>query len=676
MTDRKEQHTTPQPPNKKRNFFLIGLFGILIVLLIANLDAILKPIDALNAILTPIMIGLVIAYICNPVLRFCEIKIFFRIKKRTVNRALSMILTYVFVLLILAGVVWLIIPNVITSFNDFTTKGYDHINNLIGSLNEWIAALPFDLPGAEGEGLISLNKILNYGMSLISSYGSVLAGEIGSIIGSAITVLKNILVGIFVSIYVLLSKDRLNAGCRRIVHALFSSTNEEKILHYTSQANQKFGGFLVGKMVDSLLVGVTCAILFTIFQIPYPILIAVIIGITDFIPFFGPFIGAIPSALIIFIISPGKAILFVLLILVVQQIDGNLIAPMILGDHTGLTSLGVLIAITLFGGLFGFIGMLLGVPLFALITVILDDYIKYRLNKKGSPTDLYSYYPADAFIKPSPEEEEHLTMSQRFMQWVSAVETDAVPGENGKPKKNRFNIAFRRVCLHFGLLLRRIFSIKPIPEDQSGTVFANTRKRGIPANRSFWRTFLFSILTILIYPIYQLNLIAQSTNIACKRDGKRTWGFIPMFICSILTLGIFYVIWHCQVIRRYREYCIRNGEEPVASVKYYALWTLLGAPILVGPFIGIAKFLKAFNQTATIFNRTHTFPITDEVFAEEAAEGAAMHAARKANKLTVQEVLIGTMPDVDPDEPTLEELNEMASLAIASEALHTNDKDQ
>ncbi len=667
MTEQKDHNTTPNPPSKKRNWFLLGLFGILIVLTIANLDAILKPIDALNAILTPIMIGLVIAYICNPVLRFCEIKIFYKIKRRTVNRALSMIVTYAFVLLILAGVVWLIIPNVITSFNDLTTRGYDHINNLITSLNGWIANLPFDLPGSDGEGLISLNKILNYGMELISSYGSVLAGELGSIVGGAITLLKNILVGIFVSIYVLLSKDRLNAGCRRIIHALFSDENEKKVLHYTSQANQKFGGFLVGKMVDSLLVGITCAILFSIFQIPYPILIAVIIGITDFIPFFGPFIGAIPSGLIIFIISPGKAILFALLILVVQQIDGNLIAPMILGDHTGLTSLGVLIAITLMGGIFGFIGMLLGVPLFALITLILDDFIKYRLGKKGSPTDLYSYYPADAFIKPSPEGEEHLTLSQKFIHWVGSVEDDAIPDENGKMKRSRFNITFRRACLHLGLLLRRIFSIKPIPEDQSGTVFANTRKRGIPSNRSLWRSLLFMIFTLFTHPIYQLNLIAQSTNIACKRDGKRTWGFIPMFLCSVLTLGIFYIIWHCQVINRHREFCRRNGETPVASAKFYALWTLLGLPILVGPFIALARFFKSFNQMAEIFNRTHTFPVTDEVFAEEAAEGAAVHAARKARKLTVQELLVGTMPEIQPEEPDFLDLINLNEASVSEQ---------
>ena len=639
MTDFKENSNGSCPPPKpKRNttktLFFVGLFGILVVLFFANLDAILKPVNALNAILTPIYIGLVIAYICNPILRFCEAKIFYKVKRRTANRALSMLLTYAVVLAILAGVIWLIIPNVVESINDIRANAMGYIETLINSINRFISSLPFQLPGGS-DNLISFEKLLTYLMEWLGSYGSSLVGNIGDLASGMLTVLKNIIVGIFISIYVLLSKERLNAGCRRVIHALFSEKNEKKLLYYTGQANQKFGGFLVGKIVDSFAVGLTCALLFSIFKIPYPVLIAVIIGVTDFIPFFGPFIGAIPSAVIIFIASPSKALLFVILILVVQQIDGNLLAPLILGDHTGLTSLGVLVAITVMGGLFGFAGLLIGVPLFALLMIILDDFIKLRLKEKGSPTDLNAYYPADAFIKPADEAEgKSGTLTQRFMHWVAAVETEEIDPDM-MTKGRKFNIGFRRVCLKIGRFFGRIFSTKQIPEDQRSSYANLVLKRGMATNRSFLRTALLTIFTLGIYPLYLVEIMAESANIAFARDGKRTWGFLPFLILSIVTLGIYPIIWHCQLIRRYERYCETNGQQCRISMKRYLLWTLLGLPILIGPLVAIGYMLAAFTQTCRIFNETHTFPLSREALEAEAAGNITPYtneAAKKAIK--------------------------------------------
>ncbi len=639
LNQQQSENPRPEKPRRSpRNLILWVLIGILAVLILANLDAILKPIQTLNTILVPIVIGLVLAYLCNPILRFFEIKVFYRLK-RTANRAFSMVLTYIVALLIIAGVVWLIIPQLMESINDFRANGMFYIHRLIASLNSMISSLPFDLPGD----IISLEKLLTWAMSLMEQYSSSLVGSIGNLAGSAITLLKNLLIGVFVSIYVLFSKDRLNAGCRRIFHALLSEQNEKLMLRYARQANRKFGGFIVGKMVDSIMVGVTCAILFTIFKLPYPILIAVIIGITDFIPFFGPFLGAIPSGIIIFITDPSKLILFVILILVVQQIDGNLLAPLILGDHTGLTSLGVLVAITVMGGLFGFVGMLIGVPVFALIMTILDDYIKHRLLQKGSPTDLYSYYPADAFIKPSDESEAHGgTITQKFLRWVTAVEPE-MEREDYKPNLLRRGInLFRLGCLNMAKFFRRIFSTKQLPEDQRGSHASAVRKRGMMADRSYLRVFLLSIVTLGIYPLYLIEIIAENTNIACSRDGKRTWGIFPVLTLGIVTLGIFPIIWHCMQIQRYRSFCEKNGEECRISIKFYLLWTLLGAPILVGPFIAWARFLSAYNQVCRIFNETHTFPVPKHVLAEEAAEGAAYLAARRAKRAAEKAAAVGS----------------------------------
>ena len=642
LNEQRNENPRPEKPRRSPLMLLLWvLVGILAVLILANLDAILKPIKTLNTILTPIVIGLVLAYLCNPILRFFEIKVFYKLK-RTANRAFSMFLTYIVVLLLLAGIVWLIIPQLVESINDFRVNGMFYINRLIGSLNNVIASLPFSLPGGN-ENIISLEKLLTWAMGLMEQYGSGLVGSIGNFAGSALTLLKNVIIGIFVSIYVLFSKDKLNAGCRRIFHALFSEKTEKLLLRYTGQANRKFGGFIVGKLVDSIIVGITCAIFFTIFQIPYPILIAVIIGITDFIPFFGPFLGAIPSGVIIFITDPSKLILFIVLILVVQQIDGNLLAPLILGDHTGLSSLGVLVAITVMGGLFGFIGMLIGVPVFAVIMTILDDYIKNRLEKKGAPTDLYTYYAADAFIRPSDESEaQGGTLTQKFLRWVAAVEPE-MEREDYKPNPFRRAInLFRLACLNMAKFFRRLFSTKQLPEDQRSSHASVVRKRGMLADRSYGRVVLLSIVTLGIYALYLIEIMAENTNIACSRDGKRTWGIFPLLSLGIITLGIFPIIWHCQVICRYRSFCEKHGEQPLISMKFFLLWALLGLPILVGPFIAWARFLSAYNQVCRIFNETHTFPVSKHVLAEEAAEGAAYLAARKAAKAAEKVAAVGS----------------------------------
>ena len=654
MTDFHDNNGSQTPQGPSRNYRAViawSFVALVVVLLLASFDRFLEPIRSFNAIMAPVYIGLVIAYICNPILRFFERKVFYKLK-RTVNRAFSMVLTYVFVLALIAGVVWLIVPQLSASISDFQTNGSFYIDRVLRTVNDFLYSLPFQFD-TDGD-LISLEKILNWAMNLIKDIDL-----IELIVTPTVTFLKNLLVAIFISIYVLLAKDRLIAGCRRISSALFSEKNSLLAGHYVMEANEKFGGFLVGKMVDSLIVGVTCAIFFTIFKIPYPILIAVIIGVTDFIPFFGPFIGAIPSAIIIFIADPPKALLFVVLILVVQQIDGNLLAPLILGEHTGLSSLGVLIAITVMGGFFGFIGMLIGVPVFALILTVVDDIVTHRLEAKGKPTDLYDYYAADAFIRPADEEIAGYTLTQRFVHWVVEVVPE-MESEDYNPSRARRVINVIRVwLLNIGNFFKRIFSVKQVPEDQRAALVTSVRRRGMNDKRTFWRTVFFSVITLGFYNIYLIELIAETSNLSCARDGKRTWGAFPYIFFSILTLGIFPVIWHCTLIKRYRDLAEKNGEEPVTTLKHYLLWTLPGALTLVGPFIAWARFFRAYNQSCRIFNETHRFPITRRILKEEAAEGTANLAALRAMKAAKKAVLLGEM---QPEEAAV-------AVALATERL-------
>ena len=439
----------------------------------------------------------------------------------------------------------------------------------------------------------------------------------------------NLFVGIFISIYVLLSKERLNAGFRRVLRALLPRKAEDKVLYYVGQAHTKIGGYMVGKAIDSLMVMMVCMLLFYIFDIPFWMLIAVIIGVTDFIPFFGPFLGAIPSGVIIFLADPSKLILFILLILIVQQIDGNLIAPIILGEKTGLSSLGVIIAITVMSDIMGIAGMLIGVPIFAMIMTILDDFIKARLEKKGEPTALRKYYPATAFIKPHDEAKEDLTLTQRFIHWVASVETEVSNVDYVPSRRHTFGRGIRRFFLAIGRFFQRIFSVKPIPEDQASPLFMEIAQHGMPTNRTFWRTLLLSIITLFIYPFHLIARMAQTINIACRRDGKRTWGLVPFLLFTVITLGIFPLIWHCKIITRMKNYCNEHGVKCVVSRKFYLLWSLVGILTVVGPLIAIARVLKAYCQMCALYNSLHTFPLSPEEIESAELELAELAAKRK-----------------------------------------------
>lgn len=444
----------PKNGRRKSPLYVIAvaLICVLVVLVLTNLSALLRPFKALNSILAPITIGLVVAYLANPLLRLFEYRVFFRLKSRRVNRAFSLLFTYIVIFALIAGVIWLVVPQVIGSINDLRVNGTVYIDNIINSLNRIISAIPF----FEGnpENLLSFEKLLNMVMRWLNDYSSNLIGGVGAFASGMLTVLKNILVGFFVSLYVLLAKDRLNAGCRRLFRALLSEPKETLLLYYIRKAHRKFGGFFIGKIIDSILIGLLSGMVFAIFKIPYATLIAVIVGVTNVIPFFGPFIGAIPSAMIIFIKDPMKALLFCILILAIQQFDGNILGPLILGGSTGLSSLGILVAITVASGLFGFAGMLIGVPLFALLLAILDDYLSNKLRKKGHSVRLRDYYPADAFLLPSHSESEPKSAKQRFSEWIRSVETETAGTDYIPSIHHSIGRGFRFVLLRTGRFFR------------------------------------------------------------------------------------------------------------------------------------------------------------------------------------------------------------------------------
>lgn len=346
-------------------------------------------------ILRPVIIGAVIAYLCNPIFRMFERLVFSGIRSFSVKRVLSLICTYIVLILVFAILLMLIVPQLLTSILEFLenyetllASAIENVNELLAQIN---AKLNLKISPLKDD---SLKQALNWVIKSIdvdALTDRLLTGNtiliVFEYIGDTFFILTDIIFGLFISIYLLSGKERLYAKIMRTRKALFNHRINERITRICTIADESFGGFLRGKLLDSAIVGVLVYIVISIMGVPYSLLIAVLIGITDIVPVVGPFIGVIPSAVIILLTDPIKVIPFLLAILVVQQIDGNIIAPKILGENTGVSSLCVMIAITVMGALWGLAGMVLGVPLFATIVELTNEFLNKRLQAKGLPTE-------------------------------------------------------------------------------------------------------------------------------------------------------------------------------------------------------------------------------------------------------------------------------------------------
>ncbi len=380
--------------NRKKviTVFLVCLVLFVILFALVHVDAITGLVSALLTVLAPIILGAAFAYLLNPLLKLFERRVFRRMKSAPANRRLSLLCTYLSALLIVTAFFWLLIPSLIQSLKDLFSRFDEYLTGTADLLNGIITKFSsserfenyFDAEKLKD----GIDRLLFAGGDLFEAAADYLREYgMGLVVG-----VKNVVLALFISVYILAAKERLGAQARKLATAFFPGKVKQRLGRYVRLADKTFGRFFLGKITDSLMVGVITLILLLIFRIPYPVLIATIICITDIIPVFGPFLGTIPSAFIIFIASPQKALIFVLLILVIQQIDGNIIAPRILGDSTGISSLGVIVAIIVMGEYFGVIGMAVGVPVFAVIIAIATEFINTRLTAAGLPSDTAAYY--------------------------------------------------------------------------------------------------------------------------------------------------------------------------------------------------------------------------------------------------------------------------------------------
>ena len=370
---------------------VVILFTVISVFFFLNYNDFGTYISDFISVLNPIIYGVVIAYVLNKIMKIYENKVFRFLDKKPgkmrFKRTISIICTYVTFIALIAGFIWLIAPQVIAGLTDLRYN----IPFYMETVEEWLLEL-----SEENDTMHDLVfDIFAYANDILDSLGDIVAEIMPRItewLSQIITFLKDLAIGIILSVYFLAQKEKFLAQGKRLTRAIFSEGKYSGAVSLMKKIDNSFGGYLVAMGVDSFLVMIECFLLFGLCGIPYYPLVSFIVGVTNFIPFFGPFIGAIPSAFIIFIADPMKVLIFIVLIVLIQQIDGNIIAPRIIGSHIGISSVWVVIAVTVMSGFFGFIGMIIGVPLFSVIYTIIDEAIAKKLEDKNCETDIMDFY--------------------------------------------------------------------------------------------------------------------------------------------------------------------------------------------------------------------------------------------------------------------------------------------
>lgn len=367
---------------------LVVFVCILFSKIIFKLDSFTDKLDDILAIFQPFIIGGVIAYLLNFILKFYEenlIKLTNKLSEKS-YRSISIIFTYLTAFFTVYMFTYFVLPQVIDSIKGLTNDVPIYVDNASKFLSTFMTELNIN-PEIYNIAIDKWNEIVTYTVEL----GTSLLPIIGQFLKSTASSIWNVILGIIISVYLLIDKDTFKALSNKIIFALFSKRHSEKILELAHRSNMIFGKFISGKIIDSLIIGILTFIVLTIFKMPYTVLISFIVGITNVIPFFGPFFGAIPSAIIILFVSPIKALWFIVIIIIIQQLDGNIIGPKILGDSIGISAFWILFSLLIAGKFFGIVGMIIGVPAFAVIYSIIKEIIEAKLSEKGLPTETDKY---------------------------------------------------------------------------------------------------------------------------------------------------------------------------------------------------------------------------------------------------------------------------------------------
>lgn len=412
----------PEERGRTISLIVVVCTGIAFAIALLHLNRVWGVVSTVVYAALPFIIGFAIAFLLLPVVRKVEgffVKLVFRRKPHPrLSRILAVSLAYVLLLAVVTAFFAILVPQLIASISSILQyiAGFDltrFISRTASGISQWLSGI--HLLGIEGAQLAAAwdesvarfmanlsasdsADIVNYSssvLSLILNYSSDVLNGVMTLSGNIYTVLFQLFIGLISAFYLLADKETFCAQLKKLLYAMFKPQTCDTLIYWTRRANRIFAGFISGKIIDSTIIGVICYIGMLVFGIEYPLLISVIVGFTNLIPFFGPYIGAIPSILILLLVNPLSALWFLVFIIILQQIDGNVIGPFILGDQLGLSAFWIMVAILVSGRLFGFMGLLLGVPVFALAYAITRTAVDARLQKRGLPraTAEYENYP-------------------------------------------------------------------------------------------------------------------------------------------------------------------------------------------------------------------------------------------------------------------------------------------
>ena len=360
-------------------FSISGILVVAFYTLINNVEPLYGVFQAIFVALSPFIYGIGIAFLLNPLRKIIEYSWLekTKLKPRTkkVIASFGALLIGIIMLFVFFSI---LIPQMISSIQTFLSsfEGYVDTARKFFESNNFFSD---DL-------LKTLNPVIDKGVSMLGDWVSSIASSLNAILMYSVIFAKgvmNFLIGMIIALYILLDEPNLKRQIKKVLYALLPEKMTKGILRTTRLTINTFNSFVAGKAVDSLIIGILCYIILSFMKMPYTPLISVVVGVTNMIPVFGPFLGAVPSILILLLVDPFKALEFSIFILILQQVDGNIIGPRILGGAVGLPTLYVMFAIIIGGALFGIVGMFIGVPVFSVIFVLVSEFIHRQLDKKN-----------------------------------------------------------------------------------------------------------------------------------------------------------------------------------------------------------------------------------------------------------------------------------------------------
>lgn len=369
-----------------KNYFLLITYAIVLAYVFLNLGTVGSVIGAILGYLSPFIIGACMAFVINLPMKAYEDRLlskFIKNNKSKLKRPLALILTILSIVLLIVGLITFVVPQLVESASTLVKNVPQYAQSLENFLTE-----QFNNSGLLNQDFVNdmYNKIVSMGEDIIAIVGQL----VGTIFSHALDItigvtstIVNVVLAFIVSIYILLSKEKLSLQIKKIFYAYLSKEKVKKILKVAAISNIKFSRFVTGQCIEAVILAILCFIGMGIFKMPYTLLISTIIGVTALVPIFGAFAGAVLSGFIVVMVQPEKLILFIIIFIVIQQIEGNLIYPFVVGNSIGLSALWVLFAITVGGNSAGVLGMLLGVPLFGVLYTVLSIVTNNRLKKRN-----------------------------------------------------------------------------------------------------------------------------------------------------------------------------------------------------------------------------------------------------------------------------------------------------